>query len=122
MLDGSEPTDDSLRFGRDRFLLYASHAWTVLGERDKAHAVQDEALRLYDADPREVYGPALIRLDRALGMAQHGDIVEACRLARRVTRGLPDEHRVAMVLNRAAGVLRIVPAAERELGARGETA
>lgn len=114
VLDGSEPTDDSLRFGRDRFLLYASHAWTLLEEHDKAMAVQDEALRRYDADPSEVYGPALIRLDRAWGMAQHGDIVEACRLARMVTQSLPEEHRIEMILRRAGNVLRVVPAAERE--------
>jgi hypothetical protein len=113
VLDSCEPTDDSLRFGRGRFLLYASDVWTILGERDKAQAVQDEALRLYDADSREVYGSALLRLHRALGMAQHGDIAEACLLAGTVTQRLPDELRIAIVRNRAEDVLRAMPAVAR---------
>jgi tetratricopeptide (TPR) repeat protein len=111
VLDRCGAADDSLWFGRKRYLLYASNAWTVLGEREKAQAVQDEALGLYGD---EVYGSALIRLDRALGLTGAGNVVAGCRLARTVTQCLPDEHRIAIVLNRAADVLRAVPAAQRE--------
>jgi tetratricopeptide (TPR) repeat protein len=113
LLDGSAATDDSLRFSRKRFLLYASGVFTHLGDSAGASAVQEEALRLYDAEPGNVLGPALIRLDRAVGMAERGDVVAACGLARAVAVRLPAEHRDAIVVNRMSDVLRAVPESAR---------
>ena len=85
---------DTIRPGVHSFLpekiwFYESTSYAWLGDAQGAIQAADEALSLYDLSNTTV--PALIRIDRASGLAQAGEVPEACRYA---TWALSDPHTV----------------------------
>lgn len=103
-------TDAAFEFNDKRLLLYLSGTLTYLGQFDRAHQVQQQALERYRSDPTLVIDPALIWLDQAVGEAVDGDIDDACTLAAETLRELPAEHRTRIVLRRAVDVMQAIPA------------
>ncbi|WP_419703024.1 helix-turn-helix transcriptional regulator [Promicromonospora sp. NFX87] len=104
-----EPSDAAFQFTYKRLLLYLSGTLTYLGEPVRAMHVQEEALKLYDADPHIVIDPALIKLDQAVGLANEGRLDESCQLAVQAVTSLPDEHRTRVVLTRTQDVVQALP-------------
>ncbi|MEV6236740.1 helix-turn-helix domain-containing protein [Lentzea sp. NPDC051838] len=102
-------TDAAFEFNDKRLLLYLSGTLTYLGEFDRAHHVQQQALERYRSDPTLVIDPALIRLDQAVGEAIDGDIDDACALAVGTLLDLPADHRTRIVLKRATDVVQAIP-------------
>lgn len=104
-----EPSDAAFQFTHKRLLLYLSGTLTYLGEPVRAMRVQEEALKLYEADPHIVIDPALIKLDQAVGLANEGRLDESCQLAVQVVTSLPAEHRTRVVLTRTQDVVQALP-------------
>lgn len=112
--DSPDPSDAAFRFNEKRLLLYLSGTLTYMGEFARARRVQEEALRLYGADPDLVIDPALIKLDQAIGRASLRQVDESCELAADVVTTLPAEHRTRIVLARVKDVVRALPGSRQQ--------
>ena len=101
--------DAAFHFNHKRLLLYLSGTLTYLDQPARTQRVQDEALRLYAAQPDLVVDPALIRLDQAVCLARAGQVDESCQLAMNVVTDLPTEYRTRVLLAKTQDVVRALP-------------
>jgi transcriptional regulator with XRE-family HTH domain len=108
-VSSSDSSDAAFHFNHKRLLLYLSGTLIYLGEPVRAMRVQEEALKLYEAEPQIVIDPALIRLDQAVGLANEGRLDESCQLAVQAITSLPAEHRTRVVLTRTQDVVQAMP-------------
>jgi hypothetical protein len=63
----------------EKLAFYEATGAILLNEPDRALSAADRALTLYDSS--ETTEPTLVKLERASGFAQAGEVPEACRVA-----------------------------------------
>jgi tetratricopeptide (TPR) repeat protein len=124
-LRGEAATDTWVGYPEQKHHVHASQTLTHLGQTRRAYASQSRALELSRSPDNmqntrngmRALSTALIELDRAACLHQDGETVEACDQAQRAITALPGELRVALVLTRAHGLARAIPADRQALPA-----
>lgn len=100
-------------YSEHQLLYHEGDALTVVGDWCGARSANQRAAALYPStEPLE---PILIRINGAKCHALEGDIDEACRQGLQVLNSLSKEYRDTVAVERAKGLLSLIPARSRRL-------
>jgi len=100
-------------YSEHQLLYHEGDALTVVGDWRGARSANQRAAALYPS--KEPLEPVLIRINEAKCHALEGDIDEACRHTLQALHSLPKEYHDTVVIERASGLLSLVPGRSRML-------
>ncbi|MEU6495713.1 hypothetical protein [Streptomyces sp. NPDC046984] len=107
-LDDSQRADTWLTHGEQKHHVHLSHAFTALGDTQRARESQQRALEL--SAPTSTMTRSLLTIDAAACVHHDGDTEQACRRTVTVLAGLPTAYRTGLVHRRALDLYRSIPA------------
>ncbi|MFJ2230348.1 MULTISPECIES: hypothetical protein [Streptomyces] len=117
-LDSAARADTWLTHGEQKHHVHLSHAFTALGDTQRAHQSQQRALEL--SAPTSTMTRSLLTIDAATCFHHDGDTEQACRRTSAVLDNLPAPYRSGLVHRRAQDLYRLIPARHHQEPAVGE--
>ena len=118
-LDSAARADTRLTHGEQKHHVHLSHAFTALGDTQRAYESQQRALEL--SAPTSTMTRSLLTIDAAMCFHHGGDTEQACRRTIAVLESLPVPYRSGLVHRRAQDLYRLIPARHHQEAGRGRT-
>ncbi|MFE9813169.1 hypothetical protein [Streptomyces sp. NPDC005548] len=107
-LPAGERSDTWLTYGEQKHHVHLSHAYTTLGDSDRARESQQRALEL--SAPTSTMTRTLLTIDGAACAHHDGDTEQACHRAVAALVALPGDFRTGLVYRRALDLYEAIPA------------
>ncbi|WP_406515607.1 hypothetical protein OH809_25105 [Streptomyces sp. NBC_00873] len=114
-LNASERADTWLTHGEQKHHVHLSHAFTALGDTQRARESQKRALEL--SAPTSSMTRTLLKIDAAACAHHDGDTEQACHRAIAALTALPADYRTGLVRRRAMDLYNSIPAQHHRLSA-----